>query len=1152
MLAVTCPRVILPPFPMFIADAVTGHQRPHTLTVQPCPRNTREIDGVYGAGHVDGQSYWGSKSRPGDKRRVPADGYPLPVVEALTKSYGTYAHLVSYVMRDADGVPLALAPRLNKTVSSDIDDPIKKSNGFDYVKLLGYGVQYDLAVVDVDCHKHAPHTETTIRDFIAQMSRRHEIDGAIWYFTLGGIRVIFLLHRAHTDGLHFQKVITAAIDRVNSLKLEIDGHPLTADDLRDHSRFMGLPDVLRIKDRVKVRVWDALAQFDVPMVYMGNAHVVDLGVSNRPKASSRQSAPKPSKPRRERPVRSEPLPEDGSIEIPLVTPKMLDDVAAKGVQRHQVFLAIPEAMLKSGVEAEYVTAITREIHVRSGFDPSRVEETVLGTERTIENWRNGQSNIGLRWLRTNAPEIARAVTMFSLGKREKSARKKSASRPEHPPVKEAMAQFLDTVRDACAPFDETTKQRVPAYGRHIHAAPPGAGKSEAIVTVAAEEAASGNIVSIATLTRRNGVDIVARLAKLGVPTYRIHSPTSERWGVDGDYVCHMRDLGKALQAGGHDVRKELCRGHDMPGQACPKAITCPGAQYGTGPKNSLVWIGTHAAISQLIDRQGGNVLLDIDESPDPNEIVEFTDADLALLDRELHLLYHDAYAEGMSPLIHELRQWLKQANDQDTTRELAGACSDDVRDAVEGIDFGKKKTFGVPLFRYTTNPSELIRIGKASRLLTAFWRATYEESLLMVDDFRSRKAFLVLHNVGFQRARAVTRLHIFDADAKARLPMLTAALHEPIELHETFTADGANVERVFIYAGKSSRSDLLPDGKVTADSGWIEILEQHADLFQERPAMPDVLIITYKPLALAMRLADLDRRLAAEGHTAQLVAEHEVALAAWAEAGQTRVALADIVAAVRPTLDRFTSRRTDRPARVAFLHYGGTRGVDDFKGWSTATIGEHVDNLGAVKAARIFRGLPVDGDSLDEAIESSKTAESGQAHGRARPQWITSPITCAHAGTSMPAGWEGRVAERSGPTPLELKLDGGKMGAEHGHLGGKFGHLGAEHGVNGGRPRSATSMPTEEFEAAWKLVGLSGLMSATGLSESTLKRYKRGLSPIPPDAAADVRYAVQEREGIVDAIIAEAPPANDVRAVALEPLELGHVVPENQVTRLAV
>lgn len=1148
---------------MFIADAVTGHQRPHTLTVQPCPRNTREIDGVYGAGHADGQSYWGTKSRPGDKRRVPADGYPSRVVEALTASYDTFAHLVSYVMRDADGAPLAKAPRLNKTASPDFDDPTKKSNGFDYVRSLGYGVQYDLAVVDVDCHMHAAHNATTVRDFIAQMTDRPEIDGAIWYFTLGGIRVIFMLPRAHTDADTFEKVITAAIDRVNSLKLVIDGHLLTADDLRDHSRFMGLPDVLRVKDKVKVRVWEALAHFNVPMVYMGNAHVVDLGISNRPKASSRQSAPKPSTPRRARPIRSEPLPEDGSIEVPNVTPKMLDDVAAKGVQRHQVFLAIPEAMLKSGVEAEYVTAITREIHVRSGFDPSRVEETVLGTERTIENWRNGQSNIGLRWLRTNAPEIARAVTMFSLGKREKAARAKRSSQPEHTPVKEAMASFLDTVRDACAPLDKTTKQRVPAYGRHIHAAPPGAGKSEAIVTVAAEEAACGNIVSIATLTRRNGVDIVARLAKLGIPTYRLHSPTSERWGVDGEYVCHMRDLAVALQAGGHDVRKELCRGHDMPGKACHKAMTCPGAQYGTGSIKSLVWIGTHAALSQLVDRDGGNVLLDIDESPDPNEIVEITDADLALLLRELPALYHEPYHLAMSPFVHALRQWLKQANDQDTTLQLAGVCPAEDLEAVESIAFGKKKTFGVPLSKYTVDPSELTRIGKASRFLKALWRATFEESLLMVDDHRSRKAFLVLHNVGFQRAGAVTRLHIFDADAKARLQTITAALpheQEPkksIELHETFTADGAPVERVFIYAGKSSRSDLLPAGKVTADSGWIEILEQHADLFQERPAMPDVLIITYKPLALAMRLADLDRRLAAEGHTAQLVAEHEVALAAWADAGQTRVALVAIVEAVRPVLDRFTSRQTERTARVAFLHYGGTRGVDDFKGWSTATIGEHVDNLGAVKAARIFRGLPIDADSLDEAIETSKTAESGQAHGRARPQWITSPITCAHAGTSMPAGWEGRVADRSGPTPLELKIDGGKMGAEHGHLGGKFGHLGkdfghlgAEHGVKGGRPKAPTFLPVEEFKAAWELLKLSGLIAATGKSRQVLTNYRDGQG-IPKDVAEAIRDAVEERRSIVGQVGRDDAPVNDVCAITLDVVDLDPAAPENDTSKRA-
>lgn len=336
---------------------------------------------------------------------------------------------------------------------------------------------------------------------------------------------------------------------------------------------------------------------------------------------------------------------------------------------------------------------------------------------------------------------------------------------------------------------------------------------------------------------------------------------------------------------------------------------------------------------------------------------------------------------------------------------------------------------------------------------------------------------------------------------------------------EFYACDGAPVERTMVMWG-ASRKAWLVDRQLT--DAFIPAVDRAVRWVLERPEQAArVCLVSFPAVEAALS--------AALGHPG--------AADAWVARGQEASALAPLVERLQPILARL-------PGTLELAHYGDLRGLDQWKDADAlVTLGDPVQNLGAVRHDAMFIGLP----DPDERVHGLTRAELEQAHGRLRTVHRTKPARSLHVGRVLPGGWHG--AKIMGRSRSEDWARGGEMGKAFGHLGAEhgvkgkafgvlgaehgvkgaahgakgagFGHLGAAHGAKGaayghlgaeaGRNaeqpnRNASDMTAGEVQVRVScLGGIAEACEALGIHRNTLMRYRTGERAIPQDLADRLR-----------------------------------------------
>jgi hypothetical protein len=129
-----------------------------------------------------------------------------------------------------------------------------------------------------------------------------------------------------------------------------------------------------------------------------------------------------------------------------------------------------------------------------------------------------------------------------------------------------------------------------------------------------------------------------------------------------------------------------------------------------------------------------------------------------------------------------------------------------------------------------------------------------------------------------------------------------------------------------------------------------------------------------------------------------------------------------LVVSHKPVADRWRDETPDALmglVEVHVAHFGQLRGLNDWSGWSTLTVGDPWQPPPAAEA----RAARAEIDAQD-LLQHLAADEIAQAHGRARPL-REGPLVQVHVGRVAPAGWTSSTIVRSicGPRSGDLTPD---------------------------------------------------------------------------------------------------------------------------------
>ena len=271
---------------------------------------------------------------------------------------------------------------------------------------------------------------------------------------------------------------------------------------------------------------------------------------------------------------------------------------------------------------------------------------------------------------------------------------------------------------------------------------------------------------------------------------------------------------------------------------------------------------------------------------------------------------------------------------------------------------------------------------------------------------------------------------------------------------EIDVADGADVERVIIYASGSGKRAVLR-GKEVAWPALGPLLAKALDRAAAAGAT-NLLLVTFEKAATTLR-GTLPRGVPALGEI-----PHEGARAALA-------------------------RWYGRGGTVVVAHFFGLRGLNELRAtddrvvsWldldAVITLGDAYARVDEVLAGGELLGL--DEDQREVRLRELAMAELGQAHGRLRPPVRERPGISIHIGHLVPAGWDPSIAD------IE-RLDTG-------------------------RPARRSDMDSEKVRALVGRVGSQRALSeASAVSESVLSRILSGERAATPEVAEKLRAVAQ-------------------------------------------
>jgi hypothetical protein len=926
--------------------------------------------------------------------------------------------------------------------------------------LYGKRLTVECFFCDVDNPGHAPWTEAWFEAARAQDRTLPTLATAGVYYTRGGRRIVQPL----AEPLEID-VVEAHMHQWMAA-LERDG--LAVDwDCKDWTRHYRVPNAHRDADR-RSRCIDLARMRPIALPPLPPPSPEPAPTTRR---TRRRGAGTPLGPW------TNTLPEPWRPIAETIAPA----VAQVQTEWHSLFLALAGALVSRRVPPEHVPALCHAISVLTGRD-DRTDDRVASARTTVERHRAGLRTRGYATLRDEWPNVADALDV-ALARGSERRLRDAVAAPTGVPAAPLAAVTTD--------LEEAIRR--PRDGLTLIQAGCGLGKTRAAEKIAAERAAKPYATSYASGARAPpqsktsiSVDkhalvrqIVRHLDVLGAPAGWHHGPLA-KLDDDGKPVCKLADVATPLVAGGQPMQWVLCRGRDV--QRCEHYDSCTAKDGYEGPDNPRVHVGPHALLGALDGAAGTTGLLVVDEPPPLLETLSFTPADFASAFAMLDA-FDGAYAAAMRPALEAVGAWLASGPvaAPATTIEGVVATYASVVDAAVLAQAGRSSGCPgadavacaraaplpddgppAPPLRWPhlavakKNASHAKRIGEASRLLGAIHHALTSKAPVAARlEARGRRRLMHLTRVREHFSEALRRegsVVVLDANVELWAPVYEKVVGYAPPVLRFAAQDGAPVERTLHRLAAATRTAWLSDGKLRIAPSLRTAIRTAIAWANERPGNGLLALIAMHVVELAVRGAHApDDRSIDE---------------AWLRAGQDPATLERAREELGPLLREWRGE-------LLLGHYGALRGLDAMADADNlVTLGDPWPNLDQVRHECAYLGL---GD-WEPRLEAMCRAELEQAHGRLRTVHRTRPARALHVGTVLPAGpgWgDGAVVvRRSEP----------------------------------GRPRAAGAMEPAEFvDALERAGGIKPLAKLLGVARNTVRAYRDGASPIPPDVAAALR-----------------------------------------------
>ena len=959
--------------------------------------------------------------------------------EIAEHRFSTPALVSGYVIAGPDGAPLATTPRTCKDAVA-------------WLPTQGLRALQTCFIADVDTPGHVPWTPEMREAFEAVWASAPSLRTCGLYLSRKGYRLLQPLaawlpvEEAEPRLLAWLHQLVAEGVWASALECKDFGHLMRV------PHFRGADGVRVVSPRVDL---SRMQTFEPPVGIVA------------PRRATRRNA--------------RPLPADGIGVLPQFVEEVpggwepvadaLGAAIAATVRANwrRCYLALAGALATRGCPLEGIPAVVGRAHLVDPAWRHLVGDRVEIARTSVARWANGQALLGYGALREEFPGVADALdaTTTSGIEADVLAQLKAPSLP------------ISRLEDATVAIDRVVRE---AWGVAAIAAPPGVGKTQAVVALAGEKplvgkpAAPGARIAVSVPTHRLSQQIATKLPGRSL---RIFSPVSHT-GPDGEPTCIYAGAARALAVGGQSVEREFCEGRDR--EPCPERSRCPAYGGAEGAEDAALVVGVHGLVRELRGYAGAAGTLVVDE---PGETV-FTERvtldQLATAARYLDQ-FVDRYALAMAPVLAAFTAWVRAAAADgglvyvhDAVRAQAPALDpalleaagvgpevafEDLGDAIllaAASAISPKARTTAPPIRWSAlavarvNVARATELGQASRVLSLLWRAVTHAVpyASAVDGEEEERAVTV---VGLNDDLVLALRHegpvvVLDANAALHVPAMARVLGHPPNLISLRVADGAPIARA-VLATRATRTAWLPRG-VPDWSAILPSVRAVVAWLLEDPTTRAVGLIA--PLVLEAALA----------HAIDPSAPGPRAL--WTSTGQSLRALERARVVLAPALAPFTGRWVTG-------HYQALEGLDHMADCdATVTLMDPRPNLGVEQLRAQYLGLDAEG-----RLDALAAAELEQAHGRLRTIHRTRPGRQLHVGGIVPGGWSGR--------PVEVRR------------------------LPVGRPQTVGAMDAAAFRAAREAAGLGlrELARAVKLNDATVRRYESGERAVPEAVAAAVR-----------------------------------------------
>lgn len=897
----------------------------------------------------------------------------IELVEALERTWETDAHLVTYALKNSQGVIQQFQPRINKA-------------GVEFVQSQGFQIGTNLLFFDVDNIEHARWTTALETEAFARYRRWREaglLKSGIYHTSNGARFIQPLTERITLDRIESQ--LRAFYNQFVAMGVNVDESCL------DWTRHFRLPNVVRDKKKYRSSFVDLTTDM-APADLLPDAEILEE--LQKPRSRSARK------------VRGV-VPDEWIASTPDEWNSRTDYIV-EAIRRHaeirsghEVSLLLAGSLCKLKVEPSLIPHLVWDISHKVGF--TEADNNRRGAERTVQRFQDGYPNAGIYQLELKYPHIRLAIV--------KAVNKKLNKIEPQDPVK--MRTMLDAVRAAIAGAQDKVV---------CIATETGLGKTRALIDAALERAALGLKTGISVPTNELAIQVFNDLRDRQGLTGRIFGPISIE--PPDPRACIHRKKALPLVNGGQSLQKEFCFGRNK--NKCEIFSTCKVRKGIEGDEGALIYVSNHALLGQLINQIGQKGLLGVDEPPRTvtSDVIEYEDWAAFFL---AYAGFHNDYAAGMRSVIDAARSW-RQTGFTDAAR---------VFDNIQPLGAHMYPTGWIgtnpPLRSHRVNaikqsfgPDGKVE-GVASRICKLLYEVAAgavgeEKSFMDLDvdqiltdktnefdfdvpdpnDTLSRKVVVqyvprpdkeagqgdfVVTRLDRGLERALTRTVsqgggtvLLDANLETHLQLYGKVLGYPLTCEKFSATDKSFIQRDHVLI-PSSRSKLIPDKVIDLE----EFALNHLRLLRVWIDEGDYVrpqhygLITFKPLALALR--------AAQGETLK----EEKWLKRWGD------------------LDHFaeTIRTLLTPeilSRLTIAWYGAIRGVNHMKDLDgIITLGDPIENIASSRDACVFLGI-TDGDAIDEYGVAICKDELEQAQGRLRVVHRLKPGRCLHVGKVTPGG----------------------------------------------------------------------------------------------------------------------------------------------------